>query len=67
MMEFLLAGPPPALSIAYGLCCISDGSGRWVPEEFAARIDWSGRFFGLWPKFLTEQLDAGRGDQEARA
>lgn len=60
MMEFLLAGGCPGVSIANSLCCVTDGSNSWEPVEFRGRIGWTTTFFDLWPDFLTQQLDSGR-------
>jgi hypothetical protein len=57
MMEFLMPGIPAGVSVAHGLGCLSDGSNRWEAAEFRQQIDWLRGFFGLWPAFLTEELD----------
>ena len=60
MMEFLLADPPPAVEFDDDLICVSDGRGRWSPEEFGGMIDWSARLLERWPRHLEASLsDAG--------
>ena len=58
MMEFLLAGEPPAIDIEYGRCCLSNGRRRWEPHEFKGRVDWIRRFFDHWPDHLTANLES---------
>ncbi len=60
MIEFLMAGSPPAIHLVGGAMCLTDGSRRWEPAEFESRLDWLKRFFSLWPEYLTEQLDGGQ-------
>jgi hypothetical protein len=59
MIEFLMAGNPPAIHLVGGAMCLTDGSRRWEPAEFESRLDWLKQFFALWPEYLTEQLDGG--------
>ncbi len=58
MMEFLLAGEPPAIDIEYGRCCLSNGRRRWEPHEFKGRLDWIRRFFDHWPNHVTADLES---------
>jgi hypothetical protein len=60
MMEFLMESPPPVIDLERGACCITDGTRRWSPEEFRAHLDWTARFFDLWPDHLTRDLDGAR-------
>lgn len=62
VMEFLMSGggSPPSISISGGCCCITDGTRRWSPGEFESRLEWLGRFFGLWPDYLMAELEARR-------
>jgi len=58
MMEYLLATSPPTIDIEEGQCCLVDGNGTcWSPAEIEARLDWSHRFFELWPKHLVATLN----------
>ncbi len=57
MMEFLLAGEVPTVDIENGRCCISDGKHKWTPEQFRSRLEFSRRFFDLWPDHLTATLE----------
>jgi hypothetical protein len=59
MIEFLMAGNPPAIHLVGGAMCLTDGSRRWEPAEFESRLDWLKQFFALWPEYLTEQLAGG--------
>lgn len=66
MMEFLLASAPPALEVDGGLICLSNGKGRWEPEEFRARLDWLGSFLDRWPRHLADSMspaDPEEGDR----
>lgn len=56
VMEFLLRRPGPAIDIEQQRCCLSDGSRRWSPEEFVARIAFLRDFFDLWPEHVTAEL-----------
>lgn len=55
MMEFLLAGQPPAIDIEYGRCCLSDGSKRWSSEQFDSNVQWIPEFFKQWPEHLINR------------
>lgn len=52
MMEFLLANKPPMLDIEDGAMCLSDGSRRWSPEQFEARLRFVREFCERWPRHL---------------
>lgn len=56
MMEFLLAGDPPAIYIAAHACCLHDGNRCWPAAEFHDRLSWAHEFFELWPRYLIEDL-----------
>jgi hypothetical protein len=56
MMEFLLAERPPMLEIDHGALCLADGSRRWDPETFRARLHFVARFCKLWPRHLLKEL-----------
>ncbi|HRQ73365.1 MAG TPA: hypothetical protein PLU35_10090 [Phycisphaerales bacterium] len=58
MMEFLLATDPGVIDVERGRLCLTDGTRRWTPEEFEARIRWVGDFLGRWPEHVTAALDA---------
>lgn len=57
MMEFLLAGDAPLIDLERGACCLTDGTRRWSPDQFRARMEWATAFFDLWPDHLTRQLE----------
>jgi hypothetical protein len=57
MMEFLLAERPPMLEIEHGALCVADGSRRWDPAQFAARMDFVVRFCEHWPRHLVKELE----------
>ncbi|MCC6491449.1 MAG: hypothetical protein IT424_00325 [Pirellulales bacterium] len=57
MMEFLLAGQPPAFELARGYACLTRGERCWKPEEFQSTLDWAVEFFNLWPRHLIAQLE----------
>jgi hypothetical protein len=57
MMEFLLSCEPPAFDLEQGCCCLSNGSGTWSAGAFRANLDCARRFFELWPKHLTSDLE----------
>jgi hypothetical protein len=59
MIEFLLAGSPPAIDIEYGRCCFSDGRRRWEPRQFQAHLAWIGQFFDHWPDHVKASLESG--------
>lgn len=61
MMEFLLATDPRVIDIERGRLCLTDGTRRWTPEEFEARIRWVGEFLLRWPDHVTAALDARPG------
>lgn len=52
MMEFLLHSAPQLVEYDKGWCLMSEGGGRWKPEEFEMRLAWLGRFFERWPDHL---------------
>src|SRR5688572_8857625 len=56
MMEFLLATRPIMFEIDRFHLCMSNGRGRWSPEEFKARIVWVGAFLDRWPRHLVDRL-----------
>ncbi len=56
MMEFLMSSNPPVIDVEHGACCIADGTRRWEPGEFKARMAWVARFFDLWPDHVTKEL-----------
>jgi len=56
MMEYLLAQQPPMIDIEDGALCLSDGSRRWSPEQFEARLEFVRQFAALWPRHLLAQL-----------
>ena len=56
MIEFLMGEEPPIVDIEAGKCCLTDGYRKWSPDEFQNRLEWSGRFFSLWPKHLVATL-----------
>jgi hypothetical protein len=58
MMDFLMSTNAPVIDIEHGSICVIDGTRRWEPEEFKARLGWAGSFFDLWPDHLTRQLDS---------
>jgi len=58
MIEFLLAGNPPAIDIEYGRCCLSDGRRRWEPQQFEANLAWIGQFFDRWPQHVLASLES---------
>lgn len=53
MMELLLDSKPQAIWIDHDCLCLSNGSGRWKPEQFGERIEWLKRFFAHWPRHLN--------------
>jgi hypothetical protein len=55
-MEFLLSCDPPSIDIESGQCCMSEG-GTWSPGEFRTNVECAQRFFELWPKYLTSDLE----------
>ncbi len=57
MMEFLLDAPPPVIDMEHGCCCLSESQRQWSAEEFRSRLQWSGRFFELWPRHLIRNLE----------
>lgn len=57
MMEFLLDGPSPTIDFQRAQCCLTTGSKVWTVAEFAATLEWTQRFFALWPKHLASVLD----------
>jgi hypothetical protein len=57
MMEFLLAERPPMIDVEDGALCLSDGSRRWDPEQFEAKMDFVIRFCELWPRHLVKDLN----------
>lgn len=57
MMEFLLGSNPPVIDVERGACCVVDGTRRWEPAEFKARMAWVSQFFDLWPDHLTKELE----------
>lgn len=61
MMEFLMEGPPRAMEIEFGRCCVSDGKTRLSAPEFAQAIEWVRGFFQRWPDYLVKSLMAGGG------
>ncbi|MFG0282931.1 MAG: DUF3137 domain-containing protein [Phycisphaerales bacterium JB039] len=58
MMEFLLASNPPTVDMEHGRICVVDGTRRWQPAEFRARLAWLREFMDRWPDHLTHQLEA---------
>jgi hypothetical protein len=56
MMEFLLHTRPPAVDIEHGKCCLSDGTGRWTPEQFKSTAQWVSHFFDRWPEHVITEL-----------
>ncbi|MCW5776220.1 MAG: hypothetical protein KIS87_07275 [Phycisphaeraceae bacterium] len=58
MMDFLLATDPGVIDIERARLCMTDGTRRWTPEEFEARIRWVGDFLTLWPEHVTTSLEA---------
>jgi hypothetical protein len=56
MMDFLMGEEPPVVDIESGKCCLTDGTQKWSPQEFRARLVWAERFFALWPKHLVATL-----------
>jgi hypothetical protein len=57
MIEFLLANDPPAVEVAGGYCCLSDGKRRWKPRQFRAKLQWIEQFFENWPDHVLGQLE----------
>lgn len=60
MMEWLLETPGLTLQVAHGACLVWDGNRRWEPAEFHRALDWTQRFFDLWPEHVVASLPAGR-------
>ena len=59
MMEFLMAGEPPAaFDLREGHVCVTNGTRRWEGPEFRTGIEWMEAFFALWPEHLTQRLEA---------
>lgn len=58
MMEFLLASDRRTLCIEDSVCLVTTGTRRWSPDEFRSNLDWTLRFFDLWPTYLVEDLTA---------
>lgn len=58
MMEFLLASDKKTLCIEDSVCLVSTGTTRWSPDEFRTNLDWTLRFFDLWPTYLVDDLTA---------
>lgn len=56
MMEFLLATRPIMFEIDRFHLCISNGGGRWSPEQFKDRIVWVGSFLDRWPRHLVARM-----------
>jgi hypothetical protein len=56
MMEFLLGSDCPAVEIKDRVCCLTTGHQTWTPEEFRQELNWAGKFFSLWPKYLVSAL-----------
>ncbi len=46
------------LDIEGGALCLSDGSRRWSPEDYAARLDFVRDFCDNWPRHLLKDLDS---------
>jgi hypothetical protein len=67
MMDFLLAGNPPPISISRGQICLTDRDDFtkhcWDTVTFDQHLGWAQEFLGLWPEFVLKELDG----QEARA
>jgi len=57
MMEWLLSKRVPMIDIENGRCCIAEDRVRWEPDEFKRWLRRADEFFGLWPEYLTKQLD----------
>lgn len=60
MMEFLLDADPPNIDFQRGQACLTIGEKTWRPEQFEATLDWTSRFFALWPKHLASMLDGSQ-------
>jgi hypothetical protein len=55
-MDFLMQSRPPMIEIRGGWMCLTNGSRRWKPAEFIARVAWAEKFLALWPEYLFEAL-----------
>lgn len=60
MIEFLLETNPAAIDLEDGQCCLSDGTRCWDTEKFRQALDWSQRFFQLWPRHVVADRTASR-------
>lgn len=58
MMEFLMADSPFAIEMRGGRICLTDGSSRWDPPKFGESLQWTRKFFDLWPEYLTQKFPA---------
>lgn len=61
MIEYLLNSEPPIVDIEAGKCCLTDGRRVWEVDEFRRHMDWTERFFALWPKHLVSTLKSLQG------
>jgi hypothetical protein len=59
VMEWFLAGDPPAFEMLNGCFCLHSGPSGWSVEEFRSHLAWVERFIKLWPDFLIQRLDTG--------
>lgn len=66
MMEFLLAESPKLLDMASGWTLVLNGKRRWQPEEFAATLGWTDRWFAQWPTHVSKSLHEGGYVNEGR-
>ncbi|TWT88887.1 hypothetical protein Mal64_23770 [Pseudobythopirellula maris] len=58
MMEFLLDGSPPDISLSGRYCLLTRRNGLWEPEAFRATLAWAERFCQLWPEHVLSELRA---------
>lgn len=57
MMEFLLAESPPTLEIERGYLCLHRGNRCWTTADIRDCLDWTERFFALWPAHVVNSLE----------
>ena len=65
MMEYLMKTSPPALELDGGLLCVSDGKGRWDPDEFQRMSELVGGLFDRWPRHLASSMAGGERVENA--
>lgn len=61
MMEFLLQISPPSVELRRGVLLVWEGvSGTWDLDDFRKHLNWTKRFFGLWPEHLVAEFKERR-------